>query len=130
MIIIKMYKKLLSVTLLAAVVMFAGTAVAKYVPYKGSAVARAKSSVYSPNAAIMHIDRAKTEIMYNDFVPPSEHLKAARAESEKVTGNPDIVKKANASIIQAEIKVNEGDIKGATDELNKALELYKSLKSE
>ena len=90
----------------------------------------AKSSVHSPNVTIMHIEKAKVEIIHNDFVPPSEHLKAARAESEKVTGNPDIVKKASASIIQAQIKVNQGDIKGATDELNKALELYKSLKSE
>jgi hypothetical protein len=90
----------------------------------------AKSSVHSPNEAIMHLEKAKVEIMHNDFVPPSEHLKAARAESEKVTGNPDIVKNANASIIQAQIKVNQGDIKGATDELNKALDLYKSLKSE
>ena len=89
-----------------------------------------KSSVYSPNQTIMHIEKAKVEIMHNDFVPPSEHLKAARAESEKVTGNPDIVKKATASIIQAQIKVNQDDIKGATDEMNKALELYKSLKSE
>ncbi|MGJ0514423.1 MAG: hypothetical protein ACR65O_01585 [Methylomicrobium sp.] len=90
----------------------------------------AKSSVYSPNEAIMHLEKAKVEIMHNDFVPPSEHIKAARAESEKVTGNPDIVKNANASIIQAQIKINQGDIKGATDELNKALDLYKSLKSE
>ena len=87
----------------------------------------AKSSVYSPNEAIMHIEKAKVEITHNDFVPPSEHLKAARAESKKVTGNPDIVKKATASITQAQIKIKEGDIKGATDELNKALELYKSL---
>lgn len=90
----------------------------------------AKSSVYSPNQTIMHIEKAIVEIMHNDFVPPSEHLKAARAESEKVTGNSDIVKEAAASIIQAQIKVNQNDIKGATDELNKALELYKSLKSE
>jgi hypothetical protein len=86
----------------------------------------AKSSVYSPNQAIMHIEAAKVEIMHKDFVPPSKHLKAARAESEKVTGNPDIVKKANASIIDAQIKVKQGDIKGATEELNKALALYKS----
>lgn len=90
----------------------------------------AKSSVYSPNEAIMHIEKAKVEIMHNDFVPPSEHLKAARTESEKVTGNSDIVKKATASIIEAQIKVKAGDKKGATDELNKALELYNSLKSE
>lgn len=89
-----------------------------------------KSSVNSPNETIMHIEKAKVEIIHRDFMPPSEHLKAARVASEKVTGNPDIVKKANASIIQAQIKANQFDIKGATDELNKTLELYKSLKSE
>lgn len=89
-----------------------------------------KSSVNSPNETIMHIEKAKVEITHRDFMPPSEHLKAARAASEKVTGNPDIVKKANASIIQAQIKVNKFDIKGATDDLNKTLELYKSLKPE
>lgn len=87
----------------------------------------ATSSVYSPNEAIMHIESAKVEIMHNDFVPPSAHLKAARAESKKVTGNPEIVKKATASIIQAQIKIKQGDIKGATDELNKVLGLYKAL---
>ena len=87
----------------------------------------AKSSVHSPNETIMHIEKAKVEIIHRDFMPPIELLKAARAESEKVTGNPDIVKKATASIIQAQIKVKEGDIKGATEELNKVLELYKSL---
>lgn len=86
-----------------------------------------QSSAHSPNEVIMHIEKAKVEIMHSDFVPPSEHLKAARAASEKVTGSPDIVKKANAHIIQAQIKVKQGDIKGATEELNKTLELYKSL---
>ncbi|MGZ8184761.1 MAG: hypothetical protein ACXWT1_22700 [Methylobacter sp.] len=90
----------------------------------------AKSSVHSPNQTIMHLEKAKVEIMHNDFMPPSEHIKAARAESEKVTGNPDIIKKANASIIQAEININQGDKKGASEELNKALELYNSLRSE
>ncbi|MFI3121207.1 MAG: hypothetical protein QX191_02210 [Methylococcaceae bacterium] len=90
----------------------------------------AKSSVYSPNETIMHIEKAKVEISHSDFMPPSEHLKAARASSEKVTGNSDIVKKANASIIQAQTKVNQLDIKGAKEELDKTLELYKSLKPE
>lgn len=84
----------------------------------------------SPNETIMHIEKAKVEIIHRDFMPPSEHLKAARKASEKVTGNPDIVKKANACIIQAQIKVNQFDIKGATKELDKTLELYKSLKPE
>ena len=89
-----------------------------------------KGSVSGPHEVIMHIVAAKSEIMHRDFIPPSEHIKAARAASKKVTGNPGIVNKAYASIIQAQIKVNKGDKKGATDELNKALELYKSLKSE
>ncbi|MGZ4970783.1 MAG: hypothetical protein ACXV8O_10070 [Methylobacter sp.] len=89
-----------------------------------------KSSAYSPNETIMHIEKAKVEISHRDFFPPSQHLKEARTASEKVTGNPDITKKASASIIQAQIKVNQGDVKGATEELNKALELYKSLKPE
>lgn len=87
----------------------------------------ATTSVHSPNAAIMHLERAKVEIMHNDFMPPSENLKAARAESKNVTGKPDIVNKAYNCIIQAQSKLNEGDKKGAADEMNKALDLYKSL---
>lgn len=87
-----------------------------------------QSSVISPNQTIMHIEKAKVEIIHNDFIPPSQHLKEARTASEKVTGNPDITKKATACIIQAQIKVKDGDIQAATAELNKALELYKSLK--
>ena len=86
-----------------------------------------KGPAHSPNEAIMHIEKAKVEIMQHDFIPPSAHLKAARVESKKVTGNPDIVKKATAGLIDAQIKINDGDLKGATDELNKVLELYKAL---
>jgi hypothetical protein len=89
-----------------------------------------KGGQVSPNETIAHIERAKTELSRSDFMPPSEHLKAARRSSEQVTGNPDTVKKANASIIQAQIKANQGDTKAALDELNKTLELYKSLKPE
>jgi hypothetical protein len=88
----------------------------------------ARSSVHSPNQVIMHLEKAKVEIMHNDFVPPSEHLKAARTEAQKVTGNPDTVKRAFENIIEAQIKIKEEDLKGATDNMNKALELYKSLK--
>ena len=65
--------------------------------------------------------------MHNDFMPPSENLKTARTESKNVTGKPDIVNKAYACIVQAHTKLNAGDKKGATDEINKALDLYKSL---
>ncbi|MGR8953296.1 MAG: hypothetical protein ACU83V_12910 [Gammaproteobacteria bacterium] len=93
-----------------------------------SVVANAEATTHSPNQAIMHLEKAKVEIMHNDFVPPSEHLKAARTEAQKVTGKPDVVKKAFESIIQAQIKIKDGDLKGATDQMNRALELYKSLK--
>lgn len=63
---------------------------------------------YSPNEAIMQLEMAKVEISKSDFVPPSQHINAARAAAEKATGNPDIVIKATASIIQAQIKVKDG----------------------
>lgn len=87
----------------------------------------AKTAVNSPNEVIMHIEQAKVEISKSDFMPPSQHLNAARIASEKVTGNPEIVKQATASIIQAQIQAKLGDIKKATEELNKALALYKKL---
>jgi len=37
------------------------------------------------------------------------------------------VKKANASVIQGQIESKRGDVKKSAAELNKALELYKSL---
>ncbi|MGR9100058.1 MAG: hypothetical protein ACU826_05780 [Gammaproteobacteria bacterium] len=138
-------KMLLLLPFLLAVALGGEAALAGYVPYKGKTVDKAsgsevevnaapeeaaKSSVHSPNETVMHIERAKAEIMFDDFVPPSEHLKAARAESEKVTGNPDIVKKGTEIIIQAQIKLKDGDKSGAIDEMDKALELYQSLKAE
>ena len=88
----------------------------------------AKTSVHSPNVTMMHLERAKVEIMHNDFMPPSENLKAARSESKNVTGKPDIVNKAYTCIVQAQTKLNEGDKKGAAEEITKALDLYKSIK--
>lgn len=86
-----------------------------------------KGSIVSPNETLMHIEMAKVEISKNDFIPPSQHINAARESGKKVTGNPDVVKKASACILQAQIKVKQGDIKGATVELDKAITLYKSL---
>ncbi|MGR9074420.1 MAG: hypothetical protein ACU833_15270 [Gammaproteobacteria bacterium] len=136
-------KVLFLLPFLLAVALGGETVLAGYVPYKGKTADKAmgsevnatseeaaKSSVHSPNETVMHIERAKAEIMFDDFVPPSEHLKAARAESEKVTGNPDIVKKGTEFIIQAQIKLKDGDKSGAIDEMDNALEFYKSLKAE
>ena len=85
MIIIKRYKKLLSVTLLTAVVMFTGTAVAKYVPYKGPAVAPAKKSteVHSAQAlehakvAAMHGNAGHASVLTEHAAVALEHAQAA-----------------------------------------------------
>lgn len=78
----------------------------------------ANTSVHSPNETMMYLERTKVEILHNDFMPPSENLKAARAEAKNVTGKPDIFNKAYTCIVQAQTKLNEGDKKGAADEIN------------
>ena len=85
MIIIKMYKKLLSVTLLAAVVTFTGTAIAEYIPYKGSKVAPAKKSteVHSAQAlehakvAATHGNMGHASVLTEHAVVSLEHAQAA-----------------------------------------------------
>jgi hypothetical protein len=98
----------------------------------GSVTAYAEEAVNSPAASsvsetISHIEKALVEIAKSDFNAAQVHLKAARASGEKITGNEAIVKKANAIVIQGQIKTKLGDIKSSSEELNKALELYKSL---
>lgn len=76
---------------------------------------------------IAHIEKALAEVNKSDFSAARLHLKAARAASEQITGHDDIVKQANASVVQGQIQSNSGDVKKSAAELTKALELYKSL---
>jgi len=85
------------------------------------------SSAASINETIAHVEKALVEVNKSDFSAAHLHLKAARASAEQITGNEAIVKQANASVIQGQIQSKHGDVKKASDELNKALELYKSL---
>ena len=87
----------------------------------------ANGSAASINETIAHIEKALVEINKSDFSAAHLHLKAARSSSEQITGNETVVKQANASVIQGQIQSKYGDIKKSSDELNKALELYKSL---
>jgi len=88
----------------------------------------ANSSAASINETIAHVEKALVEVNKSDFSAAHLHLKAARSSSEQITGNEAIVKQANASVIQGQIQSKYGDIKKASEELNKSLELYKSLK--
>ena len=85
------------------------------------------SSAASINETIAHIEKALVEVQKSDFSAAHLHLKAARESSDKISGNEAIVKQANASVIQGQIQAKYGDVKKSSDELNKALELYKSL---
>jgi hypothetical protein len=87
----------------------------------------ANSSAASINETIAHVEKALVEVNKSDFSAAHLHLKAARSSSEQITGNEAIVKQANADVIQGQIQSKHGDVKKSSDELNKALELYKSL---
>lgn len=97
----------------------------------GSAIAIAEeavnSSAASINETIAHVEKALVEVNKSDFSAAHLHLKAARSSSEHITGNEAIVKQANASVIQGQIQSKHGDVKKSSEELNKAIELYKSL---
>lgn len=97
----------------------------------GSTTAFAEETSVSSSASISetiaHIEKALVEISKSDFNAAQVHLKAARTSAEKISGHEEIVKKANALVIQGQIIAKKGDIKSSSDELNKALELYKSL---
>jgi len=87
----------------------------------------ANSSAASINETITHVEQALDEVNKSDFSAAHLHLKAARASAEKITGDEAIIKQANASVIQGQIQSKHGDVKKSSDELNKAIELYKSL---
>lgn len=87
----------------------------------------AETADASVGETIQHIEKALVEIGNSDFNAAQVQLKAARTSAEKIAGHEDIVKKANALVIQGQIKSKKGEIQNASDELNKALALYKSL---
>lgn len=79
------------------------------------------------NQTIAHIEKALVEVGKSDFNSAQNHMKEARALSETLGGNKDVIKQANAAVIQAQRQAKLGDVKNASDELNKSLTLYKSL---
>lgn len=85
------------------------------------------SSVASINETIAHVEKALEAVNASDFAAAHLHLKSARASSDNIVGDDAVVKKANGSVIQGQIQSKRGNVKKASDELNKALELYKSL---
>jgi len=96
----------------------------------GSGVAYAEDATASTSAgvgeAIASIEKAIAEIKNSDFNAAQVHLKAARAAVDSISSQ-ETVKKANALVIQGQIIAKKGEIDRSIAELNKALELYRSL---
>lgn len=87
----------------------------------------ANSSAASINETIAYVEKALVEVSKSDFSAAHLLLKSARTSSEQIVGNETVVKQANASVIQGQIQSKYGDVSKSSDELNKALKLYKSL---
>ncbi|MDP2427882.1 MAG: hypothetical protein Q8S52_15800 [Methylobacter sp.] len=76
---------------------------------------------------VAHIEAAIAEINKHDFNAAYIHEKAARSASDEIVGNEALVKQGLDSLIKAQIIGKSADEPKAIEELNKALEIYKSL---
>ncbi|MEQ1530098.1 MAG: hypothetical protein ABL925_12340 [Methylococcales bacterium] len=77
---------------------------------------------------ITHVEKALIEVKKSDFASAQLHLKAARASYETIPNfETGVVKQANDSVIQGQVEARKGNSEKSAVELNKALELYKSL---
>jgi cellobiose-specific phosphotransferase system component IIA len=80
----------------------------------------------SPGDVISHIEKALIEIKNSDFSAAQVQLKSARFASDTLSSS-DAAKRAHAALIQGQIQAKKGDINKATEELNQAIALFKSL---
>ncbi len=76
---------------------------------------------------IAHLEAAIAEINKHDFNAAYAHEKAARTASEEITSNKGAAEHGVQSIIKAQIIGKSADEPKAIAELNKALEIYKSI---
>jgi hypothetical protein len=81
----------------------------------------------SVSTVISLIEKGLAEVAKSDFSAAQVQLKAARNASDAIVGQSEAAKKAHASLMQGQIKSKKGDVAAATEELNKAIALYKAL---
>ncbi len=88
----------------------------------------ANAATSSIKETIAHVEKALTEVKKSDFASAQLHLKAARASYESIPNfETGVVKQANDSVIQGQVEARKGNSEKSAVELNKALDLYKSL---
>jgi hypothetical protein len=91
------------------------------------AAAPVADSATSVTQTIGHVEAALAQAKKGDLSASLLHIKSARESAESITGNEDVLKKANATIMLGQIQVKQGNSEKSAVELAKALELYKSL---
>ncbi len=94
-----------------------------------SAISAESSNPSAPSISetIKYVEAALVEVKKSDFSAAQLLLKSARLSSTKITGDDASIKEANDSVIQGQIQAKHGEVQKSTDELEKALKLYKSL---
>ena len=73
------------------------------------------------------VEDALVQVNKSDFSAAQLLLKSARLASAKITGDEKTLKAANDAVVQGQIQAKYGDLKKSSDELDKALKLYKTL---
>ena len=84
-------------------------------------------SANSISETIKYVEEALVQVSKSDFSAAQLLLKSARLSSVKITGADTKIKQANDFVIQGQIQAKFGDVTKSTDELEKALKLYKAL---
>jgi hypothetical protein len=111
-----------------ALAFFLTLSLAAVVPMAIAAEAEVVSSANEVATTIGHIEKGLVETQKSDFSAAVLHLKSARAASDKIQGNKALVKQGFEHIVQGQIQAKFGDVEKTTAELNKALEIYRSIK--
>ncbi len=76
---------------------------------------------------IKFVEDALVQVNKSDFSAALLLLKSARLTSAKISGDEKTLKAANDSVIQGQIQAKLGDVTKSSEELEKALKIYKAL---
>ena len=121
----KMYKNLLSLTLLATIALFAGAASAAYIPYKGPTNAKKAPEAHSAQAlehakvAVIHGEAGHARVLTEHAVVALEHAQAAEKvlNGESKAHMSEGIAHLNEAIKHG--KMNHADV--ATEHVNEAI---------
>ena len=85
------------------------------------------ASASASSEIVSRIEKALVEIDKTDYSAAQVQLKAARTLSDSIADSSAAAKKAHAQLIQGQIFSKNGNSSKATEELNKAIALFKAI---